>query len=199
MPRKKKPTTALRKAASYKLGDLKTISTIKLDPWAVGDPERSYEANACDVVVHGRELVISFAQTVPGAARVVSAISIGIPIKEAAKLIEGFINIRDRLEAQHFSESDLEGRRLDREQFEKNTTVQNYRRETADLIRGLCGDNIAILDFYRRPIVTEEIIEARPDDPLSLDAVIRVRCPAEVVSLMLQQMDQALQREEADV
>ncbi len=182
---------ALRKTGPYKLKHLKDAAGIALDLWSVDDPAKTYEANVCSAVAEGREVVVSFGLTPPQSDTPITAVSIGMPTSEMRTVLEAFGDIRERLSGLRFRDKETAERRLDVGQL-KDMTAQNYRRDTAQIIRAVCGDDLAVLDFYKRPLVTLAIIEARPNEPLRLLPVMRITCPAATLSVMLTDVEGTL-------
>ena len=196
MAGKRKSTKALQKARSFKLKDLLDQAGIRIELWAVDDPPKSYEANACDVIIEARELVLVFGQNPPRGSKPLTAISVGMPLGEASSQMAGFAAIRERLEKQKFTRAEEDARQLDLSHLE-HLTEHTYTRFSAEFIRGASGDAYTILDFYKRPNLTLEMIRARPDEDFELVPAVRVCCPALVLSLLLRRTDEVLKEVES--
>lgn len=185
------------KAGSYKLRDLAQDAAITIDMWTMPDPTKSYDANVCDVVMEGGEMILSFGQTAPGFSRPVTAISISVPTNDIRSQMDSFAEIKKRLVGQNFNEQETLSRHLDLSQLEE-MTAQNYWRDSAQIIRSICSDDLAVLDFYRRPLLTQAVINARPNEDFEMLPVLRLTCSAQVLHLMLKLVDKLMMKETAD-
>ena len=175
-----------KRASRLKLKDLANFSEpVKINTWELPDPERTYHASALSVAGHGREVSLTFAQVSPGSLRrVVSAVSVSMPRSVVVEALKGFDAIRERLKRLEFREDELNEVTLDPKALD-SLEAQAFLDLRADIIRGVCGDDTAVLDFFSGPLISDALKQARPDSLLDFRAQIRVTCSSLVLSALL--------------
>ncbi len=186
-----KSSKALRKR-QYKLRDIQD-GEVQIAIWDLPDPTRSYDANACAVLQHAREVVLTFGQTFPGSQKVLSAVAIAIPIASMWDLLGGFRPIKERLDRLDFTEEETGAACLDMKSAADWATEKNFVRLSAHIVRASCGDDTAIMDFYQRPLTSPALIAAQPNKKLEVPPVIRISCPSVVLSALLSMTDELIQ------
>ncbi len=172
---------------------LETSGAIALDLWASEDPQFSYEADACDVLAIGREITLLFGQTVVGTRDLATAVAMSMTREAARDTLKGFGPIAARIEEMRFTEEEYERFRIDRKSIPKSSRA--YRRERAQVVRGICGDDMAVIDFYWRPLITKAVIEARANQPLELTPVMRLTCHPGILGLAIRLLSSIVEEE----
>ena len=190
--RPRRGTGTLRKR-QYKLRDI-TEAGAELSVWDLPDPQKTYDPNVVGVFVDRRELSITFGQTLPGVSRILNAISIAVPRSEMENIVEGFRDIQGRLGKLKFDDDEIESCHISTGQLGE-LAGPTFVRFSAQVIRASSGDEIAVIDFYQKPLASPALAAAQPNKKLEVPPVIRVTCSTLVLSALLSMIASKLQAE----
>lgn len=177
------------KPTRLKLKDLAHLGEVQIKSWELPDPDRTYHANSVGVTRQGREATAIFAQVLPESSRVVNAVLVSLPGPAFKEALGGFEAIRERLARLQFTQPELDGVRVKSAQLD-SLAPGGYLGLRADLVRGACGDDAAVLDFFSRPIITDALVEARPHEPLKFEGEIRISCSSLVLAAFLRSAEE---------
>ncbi len=183
-------STSLSRAGKYTYKDLKETGSVVLDLWVMEDPPFSYDADACDVLDVGREVNLVFGQTAVGMPGLVTAVVIAIAKDAIRAILATFAQIDEKIDGMGFSDEEIEQYRVDLKHMPHSSG--DFRRERAQVVRAICTDDMAVMDFYLRPPVSMAMIEANPKKRIELTPVIRLTCHPGVVSLMLRRLGEIM-------
>ena len=172
------------KPLRLKLKDLAQHGELQIKSWELPDPERTYHPNSVGATRQGREVTLIFAQALPVSGRVVNAVLVSLPEPALKEALGGFEAIRARLARLQFTQPELDSVGVKPEQLEP-LTQGGYLGLRADLLRGACGDDAAVLDFFSKPMITDALVEARPHDVLKFEGEIRISCSSLVLAAFL--------------
>lgn len=191
MKAKRSPRKGGKSPTALRVREFGVHREVRVSAWALDEPERSYHANTVGVKRHLRDMMLAFAQVIPGGTRVATAVTISMPPALVAEALHGFQSIRERLERLAFTPAELRAVTIDWEHL-NDLDRQGYLGLRADVIRAASGDDAAVLDFFSRPFVTEQMVEARPNALINFQGEIRITCPALVMAALLHGIDEEM-------
>ena len=165
-----------RPAKSLTTGGLPTLAefanTRTLDPWQLADPELSYRASLVSVSRSASSIGFHFALALP-TGRIVNAVTVMLPRTYETDFVKSLDAIRERLEGASERGVLEELPPLDVALLD-DLDADSYTCKAADFCRATTNDHTSVLDFFWLHPVPDFRIQARPQDRLKVDSVLRV-------------------------
>ncbi len=173
----------------WKLRDLRdSAEGIMISDWSLDTPATQYTATSSHYGHQSGVAVIHFAQMV--GRRPMNALAIVLPPESISEwLLPHLGPIRERLERLDEMGKIEPVPPLDLELLSQFDSGANYLQKAADRVRVAAGDSFAALDFFKLPVVPPALIEARPNETLDIEDVVRVMVPTSLFVSLLQQME----------
>ncbi len=181
---KKRATKSLTTGGLPTLAEFANTRTI--DPWQLTDPDLSYRASLAGVTRSASSIDFHFALALP-MGRIINAVSVRLPRTYEADFVQSLDAIRERL-AQASERGTLETLEPLDLGLLNDLDADSYTCKAADFCRATTNDHTTVLDFFWLPPVPEARIQARPQDKLRVDSVLRVVLDASTFKCLVDEL-----------